>query len=163
VKNKLLFVVLMIIPIIISATVVQAKPINFNAHLSTRIDEGKILGQGQAIFKISDDGQSISYRLIVANIENVTMAHIHVSPVAGMNGLPAVWLYPAAPPALLIPGRFQGTLQSGTFTASNFGGLLAGKQVSDLVMAINEGRAYVNVHTTENPSGEIRGALKLAA
>ena len=33
--------------------------------------------QGQAIFQVSDDGSEIGFKLMVANIENVTQAHIH--------------------------------------------------------------------------------------
>jgi CHRD domain len=38
-------------------------------------------------------------------------------------------------------------------------GPLAGKQLSDLITMINNGDAYVNVHTEANPKGEIRGQL----
>src|SRR5205809_915260 len=41
--------------------------------------------QGQAIFRISDDGQSVAYTLIAANIDNAFMAHIHLASV-GVNG-----------------------------------------------------------------------------
>ena len=41
--------------------------------------------QGQAIFHLSDDGQSIDYRLIATNIDNVRQAHIHIG-AAGANG-----------------------------------------------------------------------------
>jgi hypothetical protein len=36
---------------------------------------------------------------------------------------------------------------------------LKDKQISDLVKLINDGQAYVNVHTEANPMGEIRGQL----
>ena len=49
--------------------------------------------QGQAMFKLSDDGQSITYKLNVANIENVTQAHIHVGAL-GVNGGIVAWLFP---------------------------------------------------------------------
>jgi len=97
------------------------------------------------------------YKLIVANIEDVTMAHIHVAPEPGQNGPPVLWLYPSAPPPTLIPGRFSGVLAEGTVTAANLVGPLASMTLEDLVGAIWEGRAYVNVHTTEYPGGEIRG------
>jgi hypothetical protein len=51
----------------------------------------------------------------VANIENVTMAHIHVAP-AGVNGPVVVWLYPEGPPPVTIPGRFSGVLATDTIT-----------------------------------------------
>ena len=41
--------------------------------------------QGQAIFRINEDGSAISYKINVANIENVTQSHIHLA-AAGVNG-----------------------------------------------------------------------------
>lgn len=40
---------------------------------------------GQAVFHLSEDGTALSYRLIVANIENVVASHIHLG-VFGVNG-----------------------------------------------------------------------------
>ncbi len=42
-------------------------------------------GHGVAIFHLSEDGQSIEYMLIVANIENVVASHIHIG-AAGDKG-----------------------------------------------------------------------------
>jgi hypothetical protein len=114
--------------------------------------------QGQAIFKISKDGGSISYKLIVANIENVTQAHIHVAPF-GVNGPIVVWLYPSAAPAQLIPGRSQGTLGEGEITAASLVGPLAGQGLGALLSAIRAGNTYVNIHTSQFPGGEIRGQI----
>jgi hypothetical protein len=50
--------------------------------------------RGNAIFHLSADGTELSYKLIVANIENAFMAHIHQGP-AGANGPVVVWLYPS--------------------------------------------------------------------
>ena len=114
--------------------------------------------QGQAIFQVNDEGTAISYKLNVANIENVTQAHIHLAP-AGSNGGIVAWLYPAAPPSQLIPGRTQGTLGEGEITASSLVGSLTGKPLSDLLAAMRNGGAYVNVHTSQFPPGEIRGQI----
>jgi hypothetical protein len=38
-------------------------------------------------------------------------------------------------------------------------GPLQGKAISDLLAAINGNSTYVNIHTVQNPSGEIRGQL----
>ncbi|MCH8215682.1 MAG: CHRD domain-containing protein [Planctomycetes bacterium] len=65
---------------------------------------------GSATFQPNADGTAVSYVLNVADLENVTMAHIHVSTEPGGNGGVVVWLYPAAPPASLIPGSFTGVL-----------------------------------------------------
>ncbi|MEJ2702932.1 MAG: CHRD domain-containing protein, partial [Sedimentisphaerales bacterium] len=85
---------------------------------------------------------------------------IHVATEPGGNGSPAVWLYPSAPPSMLIPGAFRGTLGEGSFTSKDFVGPLAGKELADLLVAIKENRAYVNVHTQQFPGGEIRGPLQ---
>jgi hypothetical protein len=116
-------------------------------------------GQAEAQFRLSDDGSSLSYKLNVANIENVTQAHIHRG-APGANGPIVAFLYPSAPPAQLIPGRSSGTLAEGTITAASLAvGPLAGQPLSALVDIINAGNAYVNVHTSQLPPGEIRGNL----
>jgi hypothetical protein len=116
------------------------------------------LGRGIGVVKLSADGRSLSYKLNVANIQNVTQAHIHLAPV-GVNGGIVVWLYPSGPPAMLIPGRSDGELASGTITSANLVGSLAGQPLEALVDAIRSGNAYVNVHTSQFPPGEIRGQL----
>ena len=121
---------------------------------------------GVATFKLSPDGSEMSFRLIAANIENILMAHIHCGPV-GVNGPIAIWLYPSAPPPSLIPGRFQGTLASGTLTDANVmpladsaacpGGVAT---LEDVLEKMRSGGAYVNVHTTQYMGGEIRGQVR---
>ena len=116
--------------------------------------------QGQAIFKVSKDGTSIEYKLIASNIENVTQAHIHCCANSeGTAGI-VVWLYPEAPPAVLIPGRSNGVLAEGVITAEDLRGALAGQSISVLLDRIASGLAYVNVHTTQFPPGEIRGQIR---
>jgi hypothetical protein len=118
------------------------------------------LAQGQAIFKLSDDGTTLHYKLIASNIVDITQAHIHLRANAGApNGGIVVWLYPSAPPLKLIPGRHDGELAEGDITAANFVNALAGQPMSALVAALDSGLAYANVHTSANPPGEIRGNL----
>jgi hypothetical protein len=99
---------------------------NFTTHLDGQDNDVDTPAQGEAIFHISRDGDSISYRLIVANIENVAQAHIHLAP-AGSNGPVVVWLYPDGPPPELIEGRFSGVLATGTFTEADLVGPLEGR------------------------------------
>lgn len=117
--------------------------------------------QGQAKFQLSEDGTSLQYKLIVANIINVTQAHLHriTDPTAVTGGI-VVWLYPSAPPSQLIPGRSNGILGEGVITAANLTGSLAGMELQDLIDEINAGNIYVNVHTFQNPPGEIRGDIR---
>lgn len=133
---------------------------NFSTHLKgiNEVPPVETNGQGQATFKLSKDGTSIHYKLIVANIEHVLMAHIHNAP-AGSNGGIVVWLYPSSPPPQLIEGRSQGILAEGTITADDLLGTLQGLTLNDLLEEIKAGNTYVNVHTTQNPGGEIRGQI----
>ena len=134
---------------------------SFVAHLSggEEVPPVETLAQGQAIFQLSKSGDELSYRLIAANIENVLQSHIHLAP-AGVNGPVVVWLYPSAPPAELIPGRFDGVLAQGTITAADLVGPLAGQSLDDLLEEMMAGNAYVNVHTEQHPGGEIRGQIR---
>lgn len=115
--------------------------------------------RGTTQFKLSADGESLTYRLQVANIQNVLMAHIHLAP-AGSNGGIVVWLYPDRPPPSLIAGRSSGILAEGTITAADLINALAGMTIADLIAHFESGNAYVNVHTSQFPPGEIRGQIR---
>lgn len=116
------------------------------------------LAQGQLTLRLQVGGTAADYKLLVANIEDVTQAHIHLAP-PGVPGPVIVWLYPAAPPAQLLPGRFDGVLAEGAITDAQVVGPLAGQGLAGLVAAIRAGNAYANVHTVAFPPGEIRGQL----
>lgn len=141
---------------------------NFSLHLSGKTWTSKVSGatytintqaQGECIFHVSKDGKSIEFMLIATNIENITMAHIHIDNGAIVGPI-VVWLYPRQPPLKLIPGRFDGILAKGTITASDLLGIMAGQTINDLVDKMNSGLAYVVVHTSQNPPGEIRAFIK---
>ena len=114
---------------------------------------------GKAQFKFSKDGQSLRYQVLVKELEDTTMSHIHLAAEPGGSGPVVLWLYPDAPPPVLIPGFFSGLLGKRSVSSSDLVGPLAGMSLEDLKQAILEGRAYVNVHTNEFPVGEIRGEI----
>jgi len=137
------------------------KPLNFRTHLSGRneVPAVETRAQGQAIFHVDPSGESLSYKLIAANIENVLMAHIHLA-AAEENGPVVLWLYPeGGPPPSEIEGRFNGVLAEGTVTADDLVGPLKDMTLENLLDEIMSSNAYVNVHTTQNPAGEIRGQI----
>jgi hypothetical protein len=113
---------------------------------------------GSAKFVSSSDGNSMTYRVRVAHINGVTMAHIHSGSI-GKNGPIVVTLFKSATPT----GPVNGPLSQGTITSANLEGPLKGKTISDLVKLINDGKAYANVHTQQNPKGEIRGQISTSA
>ena len=113
---------------------------------------------GSAKFVSSSDGNSMTYSIRVANINGVTMAHIHSGNI-GKNGPVVVTLFKSAAPT----GPMNGPLSQGTITSANLEGPLKGKTISDLIKLINDGKAYANVHTQQNPKGEIRGQISTSA
>jgi CHRD domain len=109
---------------------------------------------GTAEFTSSSDGKTVSYKVDVNNIDKVTMAHIHQGK-KGENGSIVVTLFKTATPT----GPKNGVLAQGNITSDKLEGPLKGKQISDLVKLIEDDNAYSNVHTEQNPKGEIRGQI----
>jgi len=101
--------------------------------------------KGEATFELSKDGKELSYSIIVTDIENVTAAHIHQGK-KGENG----------PPVALIDIKGK----KGKITTNELMSSLKGKTVKDLIELIEAGNAYLNVHTSKHPDGEIRGQVK---
>lgn len=108
---------------------------------------------GVASFTL-EGGESIKYDVNVTGMDKVTAAHIHNAP-KGENGEVVVTLFKADSPT----GETSGSLANGTITNSTLEGDMQGLAVIDLIKAIERGETYVNVHTEENPNGEIRGQI----
>ena len=51
-------------------------------------------------------------------------------------------------------------LETGTITADKLEGPMMGKQLSDMALAGANGTLYINIHTEQNPNGEIRGQIQ---
>jgi hypothetical protein len=108
---------------------------------------------GEAIFMLSEDETELHYSLVVTSFDDVTQAHIHLAP-PGENGPVVAFLFNADEDTAM-----DGTLVQGTITSFDLVGPLAGSDLADLIAEIENGSAYVNVHTPENPGGEIRGQV----
>jgi hypothetical protein len=94
----------------------------------------------------------IEFQLSATNITGITMAHIH-SGAPGVAGPIVVTLFLPASPT----GSVNGSFASGTLNATN---LPAATSLDALKTLLASGNAYVNVHTTANQSGEIRGQVQ---
>lgn len=144
---------------------------NFVAHLDggQEVPERDTQAAGEAFFQLNPAETELTYRLIVANIENVVAAHIHLG-APGVNGPVVAFLAGNFPPG---GGRVDGVLATGTITAAHLVGPLAGMDFSVLVAAMRAGGTYANVHTNDGipptnegagdfPGGEIRGQIRPA-
>lgn len=110
---------------------------------------------GQAIVKLRSG--DLSFKLIVANIEDAFVAHIHCG-AEEANGPPGVTLFSGGPTS------DSGILAQGEITAPDPGPLETGnpcgwEDLDDVIAAIRSGDTYVNVHTLDHTGGEIRGQL----
>lgn len=89
----------------------------------------------------ADGMVNVDYWIDVTGIVSITAAHIH-SGMAGANGPVSYWLYAGGTP--FAPGKpLSGTLQMTKADA----------------MAMAQHGMYVNVHTSANTAGEIRGQI----
>jgi hypothetical protein len=154
-----LIVILTLAIAAVSAVAASNNPRIYRAVMTGAGDNTDSTATGKAQFEFSKDGKTLRYRVVIKGLENTTQAHIHVAPTPGANGGVVLWLYPDAPPPVQIPGVFTGILGSRSVTSADLVGSLAGMTFDDLKAAILEGRAYVNVHTTLYPAGEIRGDI----
>lgn len=160
-KLTMFLAVMILVAVSAAGASAQGHSRNFVAPLSgaQEVPPADTNARGLAKFQLSKDGTELSYKLIVANIENVTMAHIHLAP-AGQNGPVVAWLYPDSPPPQLIPGRTNGILATGTITGDDLVGPLAGESLNVLLDEMRDGNTYVNVHTNRFPGGEVRGQIR---
>ncbi|HEY5512833.1 MAG TPA: CHRD domain-containing protein [Geomonas sp.] len=149
----LLFVVL---AVVFAASTGFAAEKSFKAKLTPKEEtkKPKSKASGKAEFKLSEDGKSMTYKLHVKNIMDPTAAHIHMGK-KGADGPPVVGLASEAK-----KGKVSGVLSEGMIMDKDLMGDLQGKTVADLVNLIKSGDAYVNVHSSANPDGEIRGQIK---
>ena len=93
-------------------------------------------------------GDTIRYTVNASDIQGVTSAHIHMG-TKGNNGLDLATLFSNNPPKddqVAVSGEL--TKESGIF-----------EYVTDLTTPMMDGDLYVDIHTTQNPEGELRGQI----
>lgn len=113
--------------------------------------------------QVEQDLSSFRFRLIVRNGTDVTQAHLHCGR-AGQNGPVVVFLS-----ALNAQGQdVNGVLSQGTRSNEHIEpGAAACEEligrpinnIASLAAAAFDGLIYANVHTIQNPAGEVRGQL----
>ena len=109
---------------------------------------------GSATFTIDATGTRAHFKLTLSNITDVIASRVHEGK-PGTNGRGVLILYPGP----TLSGTFTGVLAQGNFNASVLIGSLTGRTLADFAVMLQGGQAYVNVGTTKNPQGEIRGQI----
>ncbi len=101
---------------------------------------------GSATLSIAANNSAIDFSLSVLGFTApITAAHIHQA-AAGQNG-PVIFT--------LVTTDFTGS-SSGSLTAVDAG---VSMSLAEAIGLILSGDTYINIHTTANPAGEIRGQL----
>ena len=146
---------------LLGATAAGAAQQEFTAKLDGPSEVPKVQSKAaaDATFTVLPDGTKIEYTLMVRDLSDITMAHIHLG-TAGKNGPVVARLYPLSGTSKLIKGRDNGQLAKGDITEASLLGPEKGKPLSTLVKAIQDGDAYVNIHTAEHKAGALRGQIK---
>jgi CHRD domain-containing protein len=125
-------------------------------------------GSGEFRAKINKDKTAIDYTLTYQDLSSsVTQAHIHFGRTA-IAGQIVLFLCTNLTPPVGVPtpqlcpdsGTITGTLTAADVIPRPTQGIDAGAAgFAEMLDAIREHAAYVNVHTTNFPSGEIRDQL----
>lgn len=111
---------------------------------------------GLAFLEIDTDSRAFSINVFVTGIDPLadplTGTHIHVgNPAFGVAGDP----FTQRTGPVIVNLEHTNFVQAGAVLALNFSGTFPADQLGDLLA----GNTYVNVHTANNPAGQIRGQL----
>ena len=99
-------------------------------------------------FKMICLKDTCSWGIDIQKLSRITMAHIHGNMGNGLT------------PACISPFTGDKAVTSGTFNMPDDGNSCNWKTMDDFYQAIKEGKAFVNIHNFEHPSGAISGILK---
>ncbi|HEY8550399.1 MAG TPA: CHRD domain-containing protein [Vicinamibacterales bacterium] len=124
---------------------------------------------GEFRARVNREAQTIEYQLSYSALEGtVLQAHIHAGQPFASGGI-MIWLCANNPPITAAPAGTQPCPEgpatiTGVITAADVVGP-AGQAIpvgafEDALRAIRSGNAYVNVHSTSAPGGEIRGQIQ---
>lgn len=129
----------------------------FSATLSGKdeVPPTESSANGTAKFVVNSDASEVSFWVNTAGLKKIIGAHIH-SGATGENGEVVVALAKEESAEDQDNPEIQLT---GNVTKGDLAGPLEGKEISDLVSLMNNGSAYVNVHTEIYPDGAIRGQI----
>lgn len=171
-RCRLFFVGALVATLPLLPTAVVAAPITFNFALTPEVSGATGSGSGSAVLDTA-----ANTLLITASWSGLsgptTVAHIHCCTAVAGTGTIGVAVTPVTLPGFPA-GTTSGSYTSlvldtelaSTYTAgfvTNFGGgTLAGAEQA-LLQGLLSGKAYLNIHTTTFPGGEIRSFATAAS
>ena len=148
------------------AAISQAVPVTFTASLlgSGEVPPNASPATGYAVLVLNGDFLSVNVTFSGLIGGNASAAHIHCCTAPGNNVGVAVG-FPGFPSA--TSGSYSNTfnlLDPSIYTSAflnNFGGGTAAGAEAALIVGLNSQMAYVNIHNSVFPGGEIRGIVSL--
>src|SRR5258708_9648491 len=152
----------------IVATSADEGTLSLRAKLTGFQESPPKLSPSTGTFEATVIGSTLSYTLTYTKLSSPAfMAHIHLAQPA-VNGGIFLWLCgsaaapgPAGTPTCPPDG---GTVSRSGVTAADIQGIsgqnLTAGDFAGVLRIISAGEAYVNVHTTAIPGGEIRGLVR---
>lgn len=131
------------------------------AEVTTNPLVGNPTATGIANIVLEDRVLTVTVNVLGQLTSDVTMAHIH-GPASTTANAPIILDFVPSMAAVIAAGTRTGQVVSASFdldalTPSPTGILRV--TADELIGFLNSGQAYVNVHTTSNPGGEIRGQI----
>jgi hypothetical protein len=141
-----------------NSAIIQAQNVHtFSATLSGKdeVPATKSIANGTAKFLVNENDSQISYWVNLTGLKKIIQAHIH-NGTSGQNGDVLVNLSNSKSAKNPDNPEIQLT---GTVTKGDLQGPLKGRELSDLLIVMRNGQAYVNAHTEIYPKGAIRGQV----
>src|SRR5918992_2277276 len=149
--KRFLAIVTILSAVLATAGVAYADDLKSEAELSGAEEVPPVETEGEGEAKFESDGTSVDFELKWDDLSTPAFAaHIHCGgpEEAGPVG---VTLFAGA---MDTEGEVQGT-----FTTPDPGNACGWEDLADVLGAMATGGAYVNVHTTQHPGGEVRGQV----
>ena len=141
---------------------------NFIAWLTGYQEVPSVSTPADGVFqaRVTNQGSGFDYVLQYEDIAGtVQQAHIHFAQWA-VNGPIVVWLCgtatnpgPAGTQTCPQSGTLRGTITAANVLAAPTTQQLAAGEIGEVIRAMRAGAAYVNIHSSVSPGGEIRGQI----
>jgi hypothetical protein len=163
-KRRLIIAGLLALPLLVfvGSSAIAGQPgggKNVSATLTGFQEVPAISTTGHGTFTARVESDRITYTLTYSGLEAAaSVAHIHFGQPSVAGGVVAFLCGGGSAPACPASGTVTGTITAANIIGPAEQGIAPG-EFAEAVAAIGAGVAYVNVHSTKFPNGEIRGQI----